>query len=545
MSDPQAELSSGRRIPAIWLLPIIAILAGGWAVIYNLITEGPTITITFSTAEGIEAGQTKVKARSVDVGLVTGVMLDEDREHVTVTAKLDRSAVPLLRKDSRFWVVRPRINMTGVSGLSTVLSGGYIELSPGVSEESRWSFEGQEDIPITAAGTPGVHLTLVSRSAGSVSAGDPMSYQGYQVGRIERVEFDVHTQHIRYSVFIEAPFDGLVTEGTRFWNESGVSVNVSTEGVKVTTGSLQSLIVGGVSFDVPDGTEPGKRVADGAEFELYADQETAREQPYRYYAEYVVAFKHSIRGLRPGAPVEVRGIPIGHVERLLLDELVAQGVEGADEALPVLIRVEPGRVHMGDDPNAVQQIERAFETAVAKGLRVSLEAGNLLTGRLYVAMDYYPGEPAAKIGEFEGYRTLPTISTGLAQIERKVTNLLDKANALPLETTITSINASLHQLDKTLASANLAVQRIAKVAGSEGVQDAPKALHETLIELRQTIEGFSTNSPLYSALNRSVTELNHTLQRLQNLAQTLEEKPSSLIFPTPPQHDPIPGGAER
>lgn len=545
MSNPQAVLSSGKRIPAIWLLPIIAILAGGWAVIYNLITEGPSITIAFSTAEGIEAGQTKVKARSVDVGLVKGVELGEDREHVIVTAKLDRSAMPLLRKDTRFWVVRPRIKMTGVSGLSTLVSGGYIELSPGDSDESRWAFEGLEDIPITAAGTPGVHLTLVSRSAGSVSAGDPVSYQGYQVGRIERIEFDVNTQHIRYSVFIEAPFDGLVTEGTRFWNESGVAVNVSTEGVKVTTGSLQSLIVGGVSFDVPDGTEPGERVSDGAEFELYADQEMAREQPYRYYAEYVVAFKQSIRGLRPGAPVEMRGIPIGHVERLLLDEFVAQGVEGADEALPVLIRVEPGRVHLGDDPNAVQQIERAFETAVSKGLRVSLETGNLLTGRLYVAMDYYPGESTVKIGEFEGYRTLPTISTGLAQIERKVTNLLDKANALPLETTMASINSSLDQLDRTLASANSAVQHIAKVARSEGVQNAPKALHETLIELREAIEGFSTDSPLYSALNQSVTELNQTLQRLQSLAQTLDEKPSALIFSIPPQHDPIPGAAAR
>ncbi len=526
----EATISRARRIPAIWLVPIVALLLGIWMVIYAFTSEGPEITVVFSTAQGIEAGKTKLKARSVEVGIVELVTLNEDLESVSVVASLEREATALLRDGTRFWVVRPRIGATGISGLATVMSGAYIELEPGSGAPSdRRDFVGLDDLPVTAVDTPGLRLVLVSKRAGSVGVGNPVLYHGYAVGRVEGSVLDPGAEQVRYSVFIEAPYDRLVNEATRFWNASGISVRASAEGMRLDVGSLQTLLAGGVAFDVPEGRTPLGPVENGVEFALYDNYESTTEGTYEYSQEYVVSFAQSVRGLLPGAPVEYRGVRVGSVRRILLDELAQVSSSGGERnPIPVLISLQPGRLMLGDTAEAVSRLKGVIERGVAAGAWASLESGNLLTGSLYISMDYHPEEGVGEMGTFAGYPTLPTVSGGFQRIERQVSQLLAKLNDLPLDATV-------HQLNGMLVDLRL-------VIGSDDFQQLPGSLTAALDELKTGLETISPDSPPYNRLTRTVTELNRTLQTAERTLRTVGEQPNSLIFSRPIEPDPIPRG---
>ena len=515
MSDTEAIVSERRRISKIWIVPIIAVLLGAWMVYFTWSNQGPEITIVFKTAEGIEAGKTKLKARSVEIGLVESVILGEDMESVEVVAQLEQSALPLLREDTQFWVVRPRIGAGGISGLGTIVSGGYIELTPGDGETGRREFVGLEDLPVTPVGTPGLQLTITSERAGSVSTGDPILYHGFRVGRVESTEFDMSDQHVHYSAFIEAPYDKLVSSNTRFWNASGISFSATADGVEVDVGSLQSILFGGVALGLPDGIGAGNPVENGESFELYSDFASVNERPYRHGIEYVVRFGRSVRGLKRGAPVEWRGLPIGKVERILMEEMMtASSMRGEGEPIAVLLRLEPGRLTLPDSEESVETLRRTIEMGVKNGIRATLSTGNLLTGSLYVAMDMYRDEPTDEVGVFAGRPTIPTVSSGLEGIGVKVSSLLDKLNALPVDQIVATADSTLRELRSTIA-------QVGALVASDGVQSLPSDLEATLAELERTL--------------RSVEEL----------ARTLEERPSSLIFASDPELDPEPAVSAR
>jgi paraquat-inducible protein B len=526
MGDAQATVSSRRRLSFIWVVPIVAAILGAGMVIYTFVSQGPDITIVFSTAQGIEAGKTKIKVLSVDVGIVESAGLSEDVEHVIVQARLEKAATPLLREDTQFWVVRPRVGTGGVSGLGTLLSGGYIQLAPGTGETGRRDFVGLDEPPVTPAGTPGLRFNLVTDQAGSVSAGDPILYKDFGIGRIDSADFDVASQQMRYGAFIEAPYDDLVTSATRFWNASGISLSAGADGIEVDTASLETLLIGGVAMGLPEGVEPGDPVESGTTFQLYPNRASVNERPYRHAIEYVVNFPQSVRGLQPGAPVEYRGIRAGRVERVLLEELASLGLRGQGSPIPVLIRVEPGRLKLPDSEEGTKVLAEAIGNAVGIGMRATLATGSLLTGSLYVALDIYPDEPPAEMGSFAGRPTIPTVASGLAGIEQKLASLLDKLNALPLGGTV-------DQAEQTLADLNA-------ILGSESMQSLPGSVEATLAELREALASVSSESALQQRLLRTVTELDRTLQSLRDLLDTLDEKPNALIFNRAPGEDPRP-----
>ncbi|MBW2244553.1 MAG: intermembrane transport protein PqiB [Deltaproteobacteria bacterium] len=516
MADEQASVSRRRGISTIWVVPIVALLLGGWTVFYTWSNQGPEITLVFDTAEGIEAGKTRIKARSVEVGMVTEVGLADDFERVVVTAEIEPAAERLLRDDTQFWVVRPRVGAGGISGLGTIVSGGYIELAPGEGPEGRLSFVGLEDPPVTPVGTPGLKFELVSEDS-FLGAGDAILYRGYNVGRVESATFDVEGQRVHYDAFIEAPYDALVRENTRFWNASGVRFSATADGIEVSAASLESLVLGGVSFGVPEGRSAGGVVEDGTSFNLFAGEKEANERPYHHSIQYVVQFERSVRGLRPGAPVEYRGIPAGHVERIMMEELVADsGGTGKGAAIPVLISLEPGRIHFGDDEAGTERLRRGIELGVPHGMRATLQSGNLLTGSLLVALDEYSDAEPAELGEFQGYPTIPTISSGLEGLQHQVSALLAKLNALPLESIVASTDDAVQSANDAVKEMERAVASVGALLQSENVQGLPESLEATLAELDRTLRQFS------------------------ELAASLEAEPSSLIFSRDPRLDPEP-----
>jgi paraquat-inducible protein B len=515
MTEARATVDRKRSFNPIWFVPIVALAIGLWMVVYTIQSEGPEITILLSTAEGIEEGKTKIKLRDVDIGMVDSVELGEDRKSVIVIASLEKDVADLLREDTAFWVVRPRIGKGGVSGLGTLLSGGYIQLAPGEGAKGRRDFVGLEEPPVTPAGTPGIKVTLTAEKAGSVSAGDPVLFKGYRVGRVETEAFDTVSKLMTYGVFIEAPYDELLTTTHRFWDVSGISVSAGAEGIKADSVSLETLLIGGVEVGRPTGIEMGAPAEAGDLYRLYDNFASVNERPYRHSVEYVVRFPQSVRGLLPGAPVEYRGLPLGQVERVMLHEMT-RTMSSDGQPIPVLIRLEPGRFKLPDSQAGVEKIKATIERTVKNGMRASLSTGNLLTGGLYVSMDLFPNAEPAEQGTFAGRTTIPTISSGLEGIAQKLTMFLDKLNELPLEDTVAEANNTLASIDRLIAG--------------EGMQSLPASLDKTLNELQATLASMSADSELQTRLLPTITELERTLGSLRKVLDTLDEQPNSLIF---------------
>ena len=540
MNELKPAITTGRGFNPVWIVPVVAVVIGLYMVIHTKLTEGPEITITFNSAEGIEAGKTKIRYRDVNIGQVESVTLSESMDTVDVTVKLEHEAGPLLREDTRFWVVRARVGGGSVSGLGTLLSGAYIQLDPGTGKVKKRDYIGLELPPLTPAEAPGIRLVLYSEHAGSLSAGDAIVYNGFKVGRIEGVIFDGEKKEMRYDAFIDAPYDDLVTTTSRFWNVSGVAVNASAAGIEVTTGSLETILLGGVAFGNLPTLPPGEKAASGATYKLAPSYRDLAEDPFSYRVYYVSKFNQSLRGLEPGAPVEYRGIQIGKVERILVKELVEDRLMGEGTPIPVLFYLEPGRLGVSDAPETAAFLQESFPKWIQNGMRVSLQTGSLLTGKLYLNMDYYQDAEAVQPEEFGGYAIIPSIPSGLGRLEQQVSGLLDKLNSLPLEPLVANASTALGKLDDTLVSATGALGSLQTVLDREGTRALPGEINQTLAELRKTLANLSPDSAVGQSISNSVFELNRTLRNLEELTRTLSDKPNSLIFPTDTPVDPQP-----
>lgn len=533
MTDMTPAISSKHRFSAVWIIPLLAALMGIWMVIHTLMNEGPTITIEFHTAEGLEAGKTKVRLLDVDIGLVEEVTLKHDLSGVVAKVKLTLQAKPLLREDTRFWVVRARVGAGSVSGLGTILSGAYIEMSPGESETRKLAYIGLELPPVTPVGAPGLRLQVFSDRAGSLSTGDAVLFRGYEVGRVEAVSFDTDQRKVRFDIFIDAPFDQLVSSNSRFWDSSGIHINASASGLDVKMGSLDTILLGGMAFDRPPALPESEPATNGDVFNLYQSYDDILQNPYRHGTYFVVSFKQSLRGLNPGAPVEYRGIRIGRVERIMTKEIARQGVTGRGDPIPVLLYIEPGRIDIPDTQVAVQQMQAMIETGVSRGLRATLQTGSLITGQQLIYIDYFEDVEPAEVSTFANHIEIPTIETGIGRIETQVGSFLEKLNTMPLNQTVANANSTIRSAQETLESVN-------RLLNNQGIQNLPAELTATLADLQQTLDGFSQGGAMYQDLRSSMRLLESTIENLEALSNQLSANPNALIFPTRIQEDPQP-----
>lgn len=532
---------SQRRFTAVWILPLVAIVAGIWVIIHSYLNEGPQVSVTFATAEGLKAGETKVKRLSVELGVVSDVYLNEGYNDVTVIIKLDNGTQDLLRHDSQFWVVRPRIGASGVSGLTALLSGAHIELSPGQGETGRREFRGLDDMPITPLSTPGAHVVLVADKSGSASVGSPVLYQGYRVGQIEQVNLNVVSKQVNYQLFIEAPYNDLINSNTRFWNASGISVTAGIDGVSLQTESLEALISGGVAFGLPAGLPVGKAVSDRASFILHPNFDAINEQPYQYQREFMLVFDTSVRGLEVGAPVEYRGIQIGSVLDMSLDLLPEEALLNSDghTLVPALIRIDPGRVQ-DDSEEALAEVDQFIRDGVKNGLRASLANGNLLTGSLYVDLDFYKDAKPMTLRAVGKHTLLPTTETRLGQLQNQVAAVLAKLQGLPLEKTLNSASNALGELGKAVKTADQTLKSVDSLLADKETKALPAELKKSLQSLRTTLSGLSPQSPLYEELELALMDLQQVLKNTSSLTKTLDNKPNELIFSSPLNGDVVP-----
>ncbi|MGL5726242.1 MAG: intermembrane transport protein PqiB, partial [Plesiomonas sp.] len=446
-SESEAQVKKIKQLSPVWIVPIVAIIIGLWMVYYTFSNQGPLITFTANNAEGIVAGKTEIQSRSVKVGTVQTVKLASDLKHVIITARLNPGTENMLNDQSLFWVVKPEIGREGVTGLSTLLSGAYIELKTGNGKESTRDFTLLDTPPIAPADAPGLRIELMSDDASSLTVGDVVLYRGYPVGTVEQSEFDLKARKMRYKLFINAPYDSLVTSNVRFWKSSGVSVDLSAQGFRVDMASLSSLVSGGVSFEVPKGWPLGDTIPQNTSFELYANQQSITQGLYDKFIPYVLFFNESVRGLSPGAPVEYRGVRIGTVMNVpyyFNNKLTLAETGGG---IPVLIRLEVGRL---PDRLTVSELQSDINSAMKQGMRAMLKTGNLLTGQLFVDLNMVANAPKARVHkDIDGIQVMPTIAGGFSSIEIKVQQVLDKLNKLPVEALLQATTNTTKEMQST------------------------------------------------------------------------------------------------
>ncbi|MGP1924552.1 MAG: intermembrane transport protein PqiB [Arsenophonus sp. NEOnobi-MAG3] len=534
-TDSQAKISKLKSWSPIWIIPIVTIFIGAWILIYHFKHLGPEVTLITYNAEGVEAGKTKLKSRSVDIGLVEKVSIDNNFKRVIITARLNDGMRDLLKKDTAFWIVKPAIGKEGITGLGTLFSGVFIEVQPGNSEQYAEKFDLLGSPPLPSPDAKGIRVILTSAHAGRLNTGAPVLFHGYRVGSVEASSFDIKSRNMHYQLFINAPYDSLVTENIRFWRDSGIAFDLSAQGVHLEMGSLTTLFSGGVSFDVVEGWQPGKRVEDKSLFRLYEDQRSVQNSLYTVHKDFILFFFDSVRGLQPGAPVEFRGIRLGTVIEVPFNSEKFRQKLDNEFRIPVLIHIEPGRISSDID------LEKEFSVALREGLRAALKSANLITGALYVDLDFYPGKEQWKESlKVADYDIIPTVSGGLSQIQQKVIEALDKINQVPIEPMISQAINTLVESQKTVREAQRTFSELSKLMTNKDFQNILADLQQMLLELNRLMQGLQPGSPAYNRMIDNMQRLDQVLRNIQPVIKTLNNKSNALVFEAKSMRDPEP-----
>jgi paraquat-inducible protein B len=529
---PRAQLPLAVQAPRwywapwlIWLIPVIAALIGGTILVQALLSRGPTITINFKNAEGLEAGKTRIKYKDVDIGTVGRISLSPDRKQVIVTAQLVKSADSFLREDTRFWVVRPRVGAGGISGLGTLLSGSYIGVDAGKSEEARTEFTGLDVPPFVLTGLAGRQFVLHADQIGSLDIGAPIFFRHIQVGQIAAYELDPNGTGVILHGFVNAPYDKYVTTNARFWQSSGVELSVDANGVKVNTESLAAILSGGVSFAAPADLPTTGEAAANAEFKLYPNRDAALKYEEAVVHKALLYFDDSVRGLSLGAPVDFRGIVIGEVTSIDLEYDKATGAM----RFPVEVNLYPQRLQSRHRKSATESppddSPEFLDKLVKRGLRAQLKSGNLLTGQLFVALDFFPDAAKTRIDWKKSPIVLPTVPGTLEELQSILGRIARRLDKVPMEQIAADLRTAMQSLDSTLKSTDKLVKRL-------DTELAPE-MRATLEQVRKTVASadsvLASDAPLQQDLRETLRDVSRAAQALRSLTDYLDRHPESLI----------------
>ena len=541
----EPEVKHAQWPSLIWIVPLIVVLVGGWLIYKTLSEKGPAITVAFKTAEGIEAGKTKVRYKNIEIGVVDSLRFSDDFSHVLLSAQMARDAETFLRRGTRFWVVRPRLTARGVSGLGTLVSGAYVEVEPGAGAAQR-HFEGLEAPPVVRADATGRRVTLVSERLGSLDAGSPVLYRGIEAGEVLGHELGSDRKSVLIYAFVRAPFDQLVRSNTRFWDVSGVDVSLDSQGLNVRTESMQSVLFGGIAFETPEQPEPEKANLDEVIFTLHKNKAHIAEQSFTQRLRFVVFFGGSVRGLNIGAPVEFKGIKVGNV----VDVRLEFDRRDTTFRIPVLIEIEPERViSRGAEDESPYDMLRIL---VERGLRARLQTGSLITGQLFVELDMHPETPVSLVDAGGPYPELPTIPASLEELTSSVKGVLENLANLDIKRINKELVGTLEGANQLVrseeirnalveleASAATFRSMIRKIDGrvepvADNINLTVSTGRETLKKLQGTLGLFNrllrSKSPLQSGYIKLADELTETARSIKSLVDMLERNPEAFIF---------------
>lgn len=518
---PRVSQRPKRNLGWVWLIPLVAALVGLSILYHSWSKQGPRILITFQSATGLEAGKTQLRYRDVVIGLVKEIRLTEMRDKVVVEAELNKDAAGMANEATQFWVVKPRIGISGVSGLSTLMSGAYIETDTkhgALGKATQKQFNGLEEPPPITSDRPGTRFVLRSDDLGSLSVGAPIYMRRLQVGMISSYKLEPEGKFIEIEVFIDAPYDRYVDGSTRFWNESGVDVTLSPDGMQINTQSLVSLIAGGVSFG--SFGKPRDIAEVGRMFKLYDNRRAAEIEPQGVAVPIHMRFQQTTRGLKVGAGVDFHGVDIGTVNSVALDFDIASS-KFFTSVTATLYPERLGLVYreMNMSRRSVEQLTDSLALMTRRGLRAQLRTANILTGQLYIVLEDFPNAPKIDPVNAEVPFKMPTVaSDDLDKLQQQVTSIVNKLDKIPFESIGTEVNEMIKQIK--VLSATLDKSVVPKLASTlSQVELAVKNLNGLI----------APGSPITASAEAMLEDLRRSLRSLRGLTDSLQTQPDSLI----------------
>jgi len=535
MPVPQKARQKDWVPSLIWLIPILAAIIGISLAINTVIQRGPEITIMFSSGEGLEAGKTKVKYKEVEIGLVQSVTLSEDRSYVLVRVQLKKEAKSFSAADSRFWVVRPRVALSGVSELSTLLFGPYIGAEAGVESEKKTTFTGLESPPVVTRDASGKQYVLLTTDIGSLDIGAPVYHRRIKVGQVIAYHLDDDGKGITVRIFVNTPYDRLVGVNTRFWHASGIEMQISPAGFSVQTQSLASIVLGGLSFQAPD-QGPGPKAAENTAFTLAANQAEALTEKDGEPTMVLLNFKQSVRGLMPGAEISFRGVVLGKVKSVGIEYDIGQ----QEFVMPVLGEIYPARlggtvaVDEGKQPAYTPQ--QRMQLMLDRGLAAQIRTANLLTGHAYIALDFFPKGFPSKVAKKAGppdvdvsapgtLIELPTIPGGSDEIQAQIAEITRKVSKVPFDQIGDELQQSLRVFKQTLDRTGQLTAQLNNDVAPE-IAGAMKDVRKSLGAVDRTL---AEDAPLQQDLRETLQELARAAASLRVLTDYLERHPEAII----------------
>ena len=527
---PQAVVRKSR-ISWVWLIPIVAALVAGFLAWRTLREQGSQITISFHSADGLTAGQTKVRFKAVELGQVETVRLTKDLANVLVTVRMRREADDYLTENARFWVVRPRLSSGSLAGIETLVSGAYIEMDPGErGNDKKYEFTGLETPPAVRSGEPGTTYKLTTERLGSLTSGAPVFYRDIAAGEVLDYDIGDGLGPVSLTVFVRAPYDKLVRVGSKFWNASGLSLQVGPTGLHVELASLQAVLNGGVAFDASKDRN-AKPAPANSTFEVYKSYDDAQSAGYRNRIDFVSYFESSARGLAVGAPVDFFGIQVGTVQTVELDLNQAT----AQTRVKVGFQVQPERIALSSPGDTSADPIEVARKLVARGMRAQLQTSSFLTGSMLLALNLDKNAPPAELKQQNGEWVVPSEGGGLDNIMASASNIASKLDRLPLD----EIGANLN---RTLRSASTAMASVGDLAthANSGLSPAFARLPAitSSIELAMTRanqvltsldRGYGKDSETQRELSRAMVQVGDTARSIRQLADFLDRHPEALI----------------
>lgn len=527
---PEAVLKTRKSFSIVWIVPLVAALIGGGLVYKALSEKGTIITIVFRSAEGLKAGETKIKYKDVEVGSVESIRFSHELENVIVTAELTREVSPYLTDKTRFWVVRARISSGEVSGLGTLFGGAYIEIDPQKDGKAQRAFVGLEHPPVITTDTPGGHFNLKAAMLGSLKLGSPVYYRQIQVGTVDNFKLAENGRDVDIRIFIHHPYHQQVKKHTRFWNAGGIDLSLNAEGMTVNMQSIVSIISGGLAFDNLVEFGQDEPAAMDQVFTLYSSYQDALQKEYTTKRYWTLDFSGSVRGLSLGAPVEFKGIKVGRV----LDIKPHMGKTISDIFISVLIETEPERFAKKNELPSNEEHRKLFDALVAQGLRAQLKTGSLLTGQLFVDLGFHPGASAGRIAWEGQYPNFPTVQLTSEEVLGAINKIANTLESFPVDKLSKDIQAIVENVKTTTEQINTdevasIISNLDKIALQIRESDVGGMLiqaQETLLTVEQVL---STESQFSQESTRALKEVANAAARISALADYLERHPEALI----------------